>query len=75
MSSPNSFPSVTAFLEHARQIIRLKHLSIHTEDSYLSTIRRFIEFHGRRQPASLPPDAIRQYLSLRCPPLYVPNAE
>jgi hypothetical protein len=40
-----------AFLEHVRTILRLKHLSLRTEDSYLSTIRRFILFHGRRHPA------------------------
>ena len=57
MTSPN------ALLEHVRTIIRLKHLSIHTEDSYLSTIRRFILFHGKRHPALLGPEAIRDYLT------------
>ncbi len=54
---------INAFLEQVRTVLRLKHLSIHTEDSYLSTIRRFIDFHGKKHPAQLPPDAVRQYLS------------
>jgi hypothetical protein len=36
---------------------------MHTEDTYLSTIRRFIVFHGRRHPASLGPEAVRDYLT------------
>lgn len=55
-SNPN------ALLERVRTVIRLKHLSLRTEDSYLSTIRRFIVFHGKRHPAALGPDAIRDYL-------------
>jgi hypothetical protein len=30
------------FLEEARRVCRLRHLSIHTEESYVQTIRRFI---------------------------------
>ena len=56
-SNPN------ALLEQVRTVIRLKHLSFRTEDSYLSTIRRFIIFHGKRHPAALGPDAIRDYLT------------
>ena len=56
-SNPN------ALLEQARTVIRLKHLSLRTEESYLSTIRRFIVFHGKRHPASLGPDAIRDSLT------------
>jgi hypothetical protein len=65
MNNPNnnSPNNPNAFLEHVRTVIRLKHLSLHTEDSYLSTIRRFIVFHGRRHPAFLGPDALRDYLT------------
>ena len=59
-SQPNN---PNALLEQVRTVIRLKHLSLRTEDSYLSTIRRFIVFHGKRHPASLGPDAIRDYLT------------
>ena len=54
---------INAFLEQVRTTLRLKHLSLRTEDSYLSTIRRFIDFHGKKHPATLGPDAVRDYLS------------
>ena len=54
---------INAFLEQTRSVLRLKHLSLHTEETYLSTIRRFIEFHGKRHPAALGPDAVREYLT------------
>ena len=64
MEIPNDKPnSPNALLGQVRQVIRLKHLSLHTEDTYLSTIRRFIVFHGKRHPAQLGPDAVRDYLT------------
>jgi len=39
------------FLEEARRVCRLLHLSIHTEESYVQTIRRFIHFHDKKHPA------------------------
>jgi len=51
------------FLTHVRQIIRLKHLSLRTEDSYLSTIKRFLLFHARQHPAGLGPAEVRAYLT------------
>jgi hypothetical protein len=39
---------IETFLEKCRQVIRLKHLSYRTEETYLLTIRRFLEFHGGR---------------------------
>ena len=55
--------SPAAFLEHVRDCIRLKHLSLHTEETYLSTIKRFITFHGRRHPAHLGTAEVRDYLT------------
>ncbi len=39
---------VETFLEKCRTVMRLKHLSYRTEETYLPVIRRFIEFHGGR---------------------------
>jgi hypothetical protein len=36
---------IGAFLEEARRVCRLRHLSIHIEERYVQTIRRFIYFH------------------------------
>jgi len=55
---------IETFLEQCRQVIRLKHLSYRTEETYLLTIRRFIEFHGgRAHPKDMGAEEIRAYLS------------
>ncbi len=46
-----------------RQVARLKHLSLSTEDSYVQTIRRFILFHNKRHPREMGVPEIRAYLS------------
>jgi integron integrase len=51
------------FLHHVQQILRLKHLSLRTEESYLSTIKRFLLFHGQQRPEGLGPAEVRAYLT------------
>lgn len=55
--------TIADFLDEVRQVCRLRHLSIHTEDSYLQTIRRFIVFHDKRHPARPGAAEVRAYLS------------
>ncbi|MBV9849251.1 MAG: integron integrase [Armatimonadetes bacterium] len=55
--------SLSRFLEHVRALLRLKHLSRTTEEVYVSRIRQFIEFHGRRHPSILTAKHVRQYLT------------
>lgn len=38
-------------LDQLREILRLKHYSYRTEQSYVDWVRRFILFHGKRHPA------------------------
>ena len=40
-------------LDQVREVIRMRHYSIRTEDTYLEWIRRYIRFHGRRHPRDL----------------------
>lgn len=54
---------IAELLEEARQIMRLRRLSLRTEQAYLNTIRKFIRFHGRRHPEQLGAAQIRDYLS------------
>lgn len=51
------------FLEQIRTVMRLKHLSYRTEQTYLQTIKRFILFHGKRHPTELGVPEIRAYLA------------
>jgi integron integrase len=53
----------TKLLDQVRTVIRVKHFSLSTEQSYVSWIRRFILFHGKRHPQYLGEDEIRQFIS------------
>jgi hypothetical protein len=50
-------------LDRVRELIRIKHSSIRTEEAYLHWIRRYIHFHGRRHPRELGADELRRFLS------------
>jgi integron integrase len=41
------------FLEEVRQIMRVQHYAIRTEQSYVEWIKRYILFHGKRHPAEM----------------------
>jgi integron integrase len=56
-------PAQPRLLEQVRDLIRLKHYSIRTEEAYLHVIRRFILYHHKRHPKEMGVDEIRQYLS------------
>jgi Phage integrase, N-terminal SAM-like domain len=40
-------------LDQVRTTIRTRHYSIRTEATYLSWIKRFIVFHGKRHPRDM----------------------
>jgi hypothetical protein len=40
-------------LDQVRQLMRLRHYSLRTEEAYLGWIRRYILFHGKRHPRDL----------------------
>ena len=50
-------------LDQVRDAIRLRHLSLRTEETYISWIRRFIIFHHRRHPNEMGAEEIRAFLS------------
>lgn len=50
-------------LDKVRQCIRLKGYSIRTENSYVSWIKRFILFHGKRHPQDMGKPEIEAFLS------------
>ncbi len=61
MSDPSS--SEPKLLDRVREIIRIKHYSIRTEQAYLQWIRRYICFHGKRHPRELGAEALTAFLS------------
>jgi len=50
-------------LDHAHLVLRRKHYALRTEVSYLSWIRRFILFHGRRYPGDLDAADVAAFLT------------
>ena len=50
-------------LDQVRTAIRTRHYSIRTEATYLSWIKRFIVFHGKRHPCDMGVQEVHQFLS------------
>ncbi len=50
-------------LDQVRDVLRLKHYSIRTEESYLNWIKRFILFHHKRHPLEMGAPEIESFLT------------
>lgn len=50
-------------LDQVREVIRMRHYSIRTEEAYVHWIRRFILFHGKRHPRELGAPELTAFLS------------
>ena len=61
--TPAGKPKEAPLLEQVRAVIRFKHYSIRTEQTYLDWIKRFILFHGKRHPRDMGADEVRAYLT------------
>lgn len=55
--------SKSPFIESVRGFIRLKHLSLRTEETYLAWIRRYILFHDKQHPKDLGSNHVREFLT------------
>lgn len=50
-------------LDQMREVLRLKHLSFRTEETYVSWVKRFILFHEKRHPKDMGAAEIRAFLT------------
>jgi integron integrase len=50
-------------LDQVRDVLRLKHYAIRTEEAYVSWIKRYILFHGKRHPAEMGASEIEAFLT------------
>jgi integron integrase len=50
-------------LDQVRERMRLRHYSIRTEEAYISWIRRYILFHGKRHPRDLGEPEVAKFLT------------
>src|SRR6266480_6328556 len=48
-------------LDQVRDVIRRKHFSIRTEQSYVDWVRRFILFHNKRHPREMAEEEVKQF--------------
>jgi integron integrase len=60
---PTIEPRPKKLLEQARDILRIKHYSYRTEESYLFWMRRYILFHNKRHPKEMGSAEIEAFLS------------
>ena len=49
--------------DEVRKVMRLKHYSYHTEQTYIGVIHDFVRFHKPRHPVKMGVTEIRDYLS------------
>ena len=54
-------------LDRVRDVIRLKHYSIRTEEAYTRWAKRFILFHNKRHPRNMGLPEIEEYLTYLAP--------
>jgi integron integrase len=57
-------PSPPTLLDALRREIRVRHMSLRTEDAYVYWVRDFVRFHGRRHPREMGPAEVQAYLSM-----------
>jgi len=50
-------------MDRLREQVRLRHLSIRTEEAYSGWVRRYIVYHGKRNPDQMGEVEIREFLS------------
>jgi len=51
------------FLEEVRELMRVQHYAIRTEQAYVEWIKLFILFHGKRNPAEMGESEIANFLT------------
>src|SRR5512145_358582 len=56
-------PAGPRLLDQVRERLRVKHYSIRTEEQYVSWIRRYILFHGKRHPREMGPREVEGFLT------------
>jgi hypothetical protein len=66
MSQHNGTPPSSPqpkLLDQARAVLRARHYSLRTEETYLRWTKRFIHFHDKRHPRDMGVQEVRQFLT------------
>ena len=56
-------PGKPKLLDEVREVLRLKHYSLRTEETYVGWVRRFVLFHGKRHPKEMGEPEIASFLT------------
>ena len=56
-------PGKPRLLDQVRDVIRVKHYSIRTEQAYVQWIKRYIFFHGKRHPSEMGEAEVSAFLT------------
>ncbi|MDD2658679.1 MAG: phage integrase N-terminal SAM-like domain-containing protein [Methylococcales bacterium] len=60
-------------LDQVRDKIRFKHYSLSTENTYLSWIKQFILYHGKRHPSGMGAAEVETFLTYLATQRHVSN--
>ncbi len=60
---PGVLPGKPKLLDQVRDVIRRKHYSFRTEQTYIGWIRRFILFHRKRHPSEMADTEVTEFLT------------
>ena len=63
MHTNTTFPQPRKLLDQVRDKIRFKHFSLSTEKTYVSWIKQFILFHGKRHPTEMGAAEVESFLT------------
>ena len=50
-------------LDRVRDVARLRHLSLRTEEAYVGWVRRFVVYHGKKHPSGMGAAEVRDFLT------------
>jgi integron integrase len=74
MQTNTTIPQPRKLLDQVRDKIRFKHFSLSTEKTYVSWIRQFILFHGKRHPTEMGAAEVESFLTYLATQRHVSSA-
>src|SRR5207247_1232243 len=61
--APSPAPGPSTLLGRLRAALRARHYSPRTEQAYVAWVRRYVQFHGRRHPATMGATEVQAFLT------------
>lgn len=56
-------PTAKKLLDQVREKLRYKHYSVNTEKTYITWIKHYVIFHGKRHPTEMGAIEVEQFLT------------